>query len=129
MWSVSLFSTTISINFEIKDRFETGRKFSMTFLSKDGFLSNGVTRAAFIFVGTIPVDMDSLTMFVMLGRMQSKCAFSIHVGTGSSEHDFEGLLATSNFTSYSVDCLLVNNDYDVCHNNCLNRHALFLSCC
>ena len=102
MWSVSLFSTTHSVNFEIKDRFETGRKFSMTFLSKDGFLSNGVTRAAFIFVGTIPVDMDSLTMFVMLGRMQSKCAFSIHVGTGSSEHDFEGLLATSNFTSSSV---------------------------
>ena len=43
----------------------------MIFLSNDGFLSNGVIRAAFIFVGTIPVDMDSLTMFVMLGRMQS----------------------------------------------------------
>ena len=97
MWSMSLFSPTISVNFEIKDRFETGQKFSMTFLSKDGFLSNGVTRAAFNCVGTIPVDTDSLTRCVMLDRRQSTCSFSIHVGTGSSKHDFEGLLATTIF--------------------------------
>ena len=74
-WSTSLFSTTLSVNLEIKDRLETGRKFFMTSLSNEGFFSKGVTSAAFIFVGTIPVDMDKLTMFVMfvmfgrLGRL------------------------------------------------------------
>ena len=84
--SMSLFSTTLSVNLEVKDRLETGRKFFMTSLSNEG-----VTSAAFIFVGTIPVDMEKLTMFVMLGRRQSKCSFRNQVGTGSSEHDFEGL--------------------------------------
>ena len=66
-WSTSLFSTTLSVNLEIKDILETGRKFFMTSLSNEGFLSKGVTSAAFIFVGTIPVD-NKLTMFVMLGK-------------------------------------------------------------
>ena len=74
----------------------------MTSLSNEGFFSKGVTSAAFIFVGTIPVDMDKLTMFVMLGRRQSKCSFRNQVGTGSSAHDFEGLLLISRLTSSSV---------------------------
>ena len=87
---------------EIKDRLETGRKFFMTSLSNEGVLSKGVTRAAFIFVGTIHVDWDKLTMFVMLGRRQYKCSFRNQVGTGSSAHDFEGLLLISRLTSSSV---------------------------
>ena len=109
---MSLFSTTLSVNLEIKDRvkigqkffnrLETGRKFFMISLSNEGFLSNGVTSTAFIFVGTIPVDMDKLTMFEMLVRRQSKCSFRNQVSTGSSEHYFEGLLLTSCLTSSSI---------------------------
>ena len=72
---MSLFSTTLSVDLEIKDRLETGREFFMTSLSSEGFLSKGVTSAAFIFVDTIPVDMEKFTMFVILGRRQYKCSF------------------------------------------------------
>ena len=98
-----LFSTTLSVNLEIKDRLETGRKFFMTYMFNEGYLSKGVTCAAFIFEGTIPVDMGKLTMFVMLvmlGRRQSECFFRNQVGKGSSVHDFQGL--PSRLTSSSV---------------------------
>ena len=65
---MSLFNTTLSVNLDIKDRIQTGRKFFMRSLSNEGFVSKGVTSAAFIFVGTIPVDMDKLTMCVVHGR-------------------------------------------------------------
>ena len=83
---------------QIRDKSE----FVMTSLSSEGVLSKGITSAAFIFVGTIPFDMDKLTMFVMLGRRQSKCSFRKKVGTGSSEHEFEGILLTSRLTSSSI---------------------------
>ena len=122
-WSISLFSTTLSVNLEIKDRLETGRKFFMTSLSNEGFLSKGVTSAAFIFVGTIPVDIDKLTMFVMLGRRQSKCSFRNQVGTGSSAHDFEGLLLTSHLiwrhvVGVCLECQVLLNQSDFVLEEC-----------
>ena len=84
MWSISLLSKTLSVNFEIKDKLEIGRKLFMTSLSREGSL--------FIVVGTLPVDIDKLTMFVMVGRRQVKYSFSSQVGTRSSEHDVEGFL-------------------------------------
>ena len=56
----------------------------------------------FIVVGTIPVDIDKLTMFVMDGRRQVTYSFSSQVGTASSEHGVEGLLLTSRLTSSSA---------------------------
>ena len=101
-WFISLLSTTLSVNFEINDKLELGRKLFMTSLSREDFFSNGVTSALFIVVGTIPVDIDKLTMFVMVGRRQVKYSFSSQVGTGSNEHDVEGLLLISRLTSSSV---------------------------
>ena len=54
---------SLSVNFEIKDISARGRK----------FFSNGVTSAVFVVVGTISVDTDNLTMFVMAGKGQIKC--------------------------------------------------------
>ena len=102
MWSINLLSTILSVNFEIKDKLEIGRQLFITFMSRKGFFSNGVTSALFIVVSTIPVDIDKLTMFVIVGRRQVKYSFSSQVGTGSSEHAVEGLLLTSRHTSSSV---------------------------
>ena len=45
----------------------------------EGFFSNGVTRAVFIVVGTIPFGIDKLTVFVMVGKRQVKCSVSNHL--------------------------------------------------
>ena len=74
----------------------------MTSLSREGFFSNGVTSAIFVVVGTIPVDIDKLTIFVMVGQRQVKCSFSNQVDLESSVHDVEGLLLISRLTSSSV---------------------------
>ena len=74
----------------------------MTSLSREGFFRYGVTSARFIAVGKIPVDIDKLPVFVMVGRRQVKYSFSSQVGTGSSEHGVEGLLLISPLTSSSV---------------------------
>ena len=66
------------------------------------FFSNGVTIAVLMVVGTIPVDIDKLSMFVMVGKRQVKCSFNNQDGTGSSEYDVEGLLSTGRLTSSSV---------------------------
>ena len=86
----------------MKDKLEIGRKLFMTSLSKEGFFSNGVTSALSIVVGTMPVDIDKLTMFVMIGRRQVNYSFSREVATGSCEHDVEGLLLISRLNSSSV---------------------------
>ena len=51
----------------------------MTSLSREGFFRYGVTSAPFIAVGTIPVDIDKLTMVVMVGRRH------IELGVGGAE--------------------------------------------
>jgi len=47
----------------------------MTCMSKKGFFSKNVTSAAFILVGTIPVDMNKLIMFVMVDNRQLSVLF------------------------------------------------------
>ena len=74
----------------------------MTSLSGEGYFSNGVTSAVFIVVGTIPVDIDRLTVFVTVCKRQVNCSFSNQDVTGSNEHDFEGLLLISLLTSSFV---------------------------
>ena len=99
---ISLLGTDLSVNFEIKDTLEIGRKLLMTSLTREGFFRNGVTSALFIVVDTILVDIDELTMFVNVGRRQVKYSFSSQVGTGSSEHDVDGLLLITRLTSSSI---------------------------
>ena len=54
------------------------------------FLRSGVTIAFFIDEGMQPLAIDIFTISVIIGESISTHCFSKLVGTGSSEHDFDG---------------------------------------
>jgi hypothetical protein len=59
-------------------------------LSRDAFLSKGVTSAFFISLGNNPSCKDLFTVVVMEGARVSRTVFKSHVGNGSKEEDFGG---------------------------------------
>ena len=76
----------------MKLRFEIGRKLFRQFLSKVLFLSTGVTWAILKESGTVPVDMDIFTIFVITGMSSAEQCLTSHVGTGSNIQDLDGEL-------------------------------------
>ena len=57
-----------------------------TLRSRQRFLSNGVTKACFMFCGTTPDCRDALMMLVSIGGNSSMLSFSMFVGIGSKSH-------------------------------------------
>ena len=55
-------------------------------LSRDGFLRSGVTRDCLKCKGKVPVDMERLTMVVIIGRIVADTCFRRKVGIGSRSH-------------------------------------------
>ena len=72
-YSDSLSTTIRSINFEIKGRFEMGRKFLNSAMF--AFFGIGVISASFRLSGIYPLERDPLTISVIMGKMSSMHSF------------------------------------------------------
>ena len=83
---------------DTKDRFETGLKFLSTFGSREVFFKSGLTMAAFIQGGKMPVDKDWFTMAVSL---LSEYSNSKDTGIRSRTHVL-GNICFVNFNTISL---------------------------
>ena len=76
-----------SISLDTKDRFETGLKFfDSTFGTREVFFKRGLTMAAFIQEGKMPVDKDCFTMAVSRGTISLEHSNRKDVEIGSRTH-------------------------------------------
>ena len=71
---------------DTKGRFQTGLKFSSTFGLRELFFKKGLTMAAFILEGKIPVDKDWFTMAVSRGTISLEHSNSKDVGIRYRTH-------------------------------------------
>ena len=71
-------------------------------LSRNGFLRSGVTRDCLKCMGKVPVDRESLTMVVIIGRIIAEICFRRKVGIGSRSHCLLGEACKSSAIS-SID--------------------------
>ena len=78
------------MTFDMKVRFDTGRKLAMLVGSRPDFLRRGVTIACFCDAGSRPCISDVLTSVVRNGSSRSTDSRTRNVGTGSSMHDLTG---------------------------------------
>ena len=93
------FATTFPTIFDTKWRFETGRLFLKTSLSKPDFFNSGLTIACLKSEVTTASHSDLLTIVVKTGTKESVHCFSRTIGTGSSSHDLDCELMSSFLTS------------------------------
>ena len=87
------------MTFDMKVRFDTGRKLAISFGSRPDLLSRGVTIACFCDAGSRPCISDVLTSVVRNGSSRSTDSRTRNVGTGSSMHDLSG---DCRYFSYSL---------------------------
>ena len=78
------------MTFDMKVRFDTGRKLAMSVGSRPDFLRRGVTIACFCDAGSRPYMSDVLTSVVRNGSSRSTDSRTRNIGTGSSMHDLTG---------------------------------------
>ena len=86
----------------MKDRFDTGLKFFISFVSSPGFFKSGVTIACLKWGGTIPVEKEALTINVINETRSSGHCLVREVGIGSSMQLFVGDFKMSSRISSSV---------------------------
>ena len=86
----------------MKDKFDTGLKFFILFVSSPGFFKSGVTVACLNCGGTIPVEREALTINVINETRSSRHCLVMEVGIGSSMQLFVGDFKMSSRISSSV---------------------------
>ena len=86
----------------MKDRFDTGLKFFISFVPSPGFFKSGVTIACLNWGGTIPVEREALTINVINETRASRHCLVREVGIGSSMQLFVGDFKMSSRISSSV---------------------------
>ena len=82
-------------------KFETDLKLAGTASSRPAFLNKGEIKPCFQGFGKTPVDKEILIMLVIYGPRIVAQSFSSHVGSGSSDHCFDGdslMVATTSST-------------------------------
>ena len=94
------------MTFDMKVRFDTGRKLAISVLSR------GVTIACFCDAGSRPCISDVLTSVVKNGSSRSTDSRTRNVGTGSSMHDLSGDCIMMRHTSVCVQGLNDASDDD-----------------
>ena len=86
----------------MKDRFDTALKFFISFVSSPGFFKSGVTIACLNWGGTIPVEIEALTINVINETRSSRHCLVRKVGIAPSMQLFVGDFKMSSHISLSV---------------------------
>ena len=98
-----------SSSFEILLRFEIGRKFEGSDLSRPGFLIKGLTIACLKIAGKQPSAKDKFANVQISSEKTSEHDFRSDVGMKSSLHDLLGMLVNNFRTSAGVTSGMLSN--------------------
>ena len=99
---MSLLSTTRSVIFDTKLRFEIGRYELRSRGSSNGFLRIGRVTALFWLTGNVHCAKEALHMRAITGAMITSTFLTSHVGAGSRLQCFEGAFLRRRITSSTV---------------------------
>jgi len=100
------------MTFDMKVRFDTGRKLATSVGSRPDLLRRGVTIACFCDAGSRPCISDMLTSVVRNGSSRSTDSRTRNVGTGSSMDDLSGDCIMMRHTSVCIQGLNDASDDD-----------------